>query len=97
MEKCLRNGHHLRCERDADQVLECAILCHRMHGHYGWYENENMFKPNLPQWRAGYSLRKSQKYPEGDFNGCAYEDYMFNQDLERFCLLMKKYVRNWWD
>jgi hypothetical protein len=86
-EKCLRAGHHLHRDRDANQVLEVAILCKRMRGDYFDYNNEDKFIPHLKPWLLN----------NGEFNSCKYEDYMFNQDLERFCLLLRKYVRNWWD
>lgn len=95
MEKAIRNGHHTDCEKDADNILECAALCRRLSGDYDEYERVE-FRPVLKQWTVGYFCHRPEPY-EIEFFAPAYENYMFLQDLDRLCLLLRKHVRCWWE
>lgn len=110
MEKCLRNGHHLDRDRDANHCLEAAILCNRMSDRWRYDDNvseyhppEKSFDENHHYVPGNFTTRgcvpnlKIWQFKSGEFSPSNYEDYMFAQDLDRFCLLLKKYCRSWWD
>jgi len=83
------HGHCMKSGRTAKQLFEASYLCKRM-------ANEDY--SSGPEWQPLISSNFDDfKFPDPMYLGRYHSDYLYQQDLDRLCLLFKKHLRTWWD
>lgn len=100
LEKCIANGYHVRGKDVAKKVKMLRGLLKRMqdtNNYINWDKVEitnDMFSKSYdPTKRIGikYNVELGEK------NLHKYEEQQYQQDMELFCKIHKKYLRHFWD
>lgn len=113
MEKCLRNGHHMDCEEDADNIQICVECLERLivdeyvdkdwdfirskWGEIRWEECEN--KPGYCEMKLENikTEKDEEEYRKDVHELLEKEENLVKDDLSLLFEVMKDKIRNWWD
>jgi hypothetical protein len=89
-------NHHVGADRDCRRIRTCEILLDRIiRDNYCEVEWARFFQKYPVDWS-----RINDHTPEQDeafWRVANHETYQQNQDLEMFCRIFRKHVRDWWD
>jgi len=65
MEKVLRHGNHVGCEKDARRILICAVLLKRLREDNYWEENKGKNTNYRAKYDQEYCFKLMSKYLRG--------------------------------
>ena len=87
-------------QRKIRQLKTCEALLDRMTKHE---YNDKLMAQHREKWYKGMNFFERLNQPQNEeetkefLKLMDYEEYMYQQDLELFCEMFKKYHKGWWD
>lgn len=98
LEKCIRNGHHLHGEKQADKVKICVLLLDRILDSTDQYNLDNIGVDFSTKKFKLVHTPKNSEHPR--YNTKTYWQVTKAKEEQDWKLLMKlldKHMRGWWD